>query len=368
MARKPSSDSGPAAPADVRKGQGSTHIDKAEFAARVRRRFFDPAFDAAQPEIERIIELTWDGYDRYRKAPRTRKAGPGYADPDYDLSVDWIAAREAIEAAGKRQRDPAGPLRILGICGSPRSDETCPGEMSKTFRLVGMAREIIEAAGIAFDLLDLSHLTSEYGRVIYPCKACVSTAMPLCHWPCSCYPNHAMGQVNDWMNEIYPRWVAAHGIFIATPVHWNQCPSVLKLMIDRLVCADGGNPDPTTTHGKDPAKAKALELKGWDYPRHLAGRAFAVVVHADAEGSAQVRHNLADWLTSMHLIEAGASATLDRYVGYYEPYATSHQALDRDLGFHEEVRNAARALVRQVQMTRAGHEEPDSELEEPRKK
>jgi hypothetical protein len=35
---------------------------------------------------------------------------------------------------------------------------------------------------------------------------------------------------------------------------WYQAPSTLKLMIDRLVCADGGNPDPTSTGGKD-AKA-----------------------------------------------------------------------------------------------------------------
>src|SRR5438132_10137590 len=98
------------------------------------------------------------------------------------------------------------------------------------------------AKGFEVDLLDLSRLASEYGRVIYPCKACVSTAMPLCHWPCSCYPNHAMGQVNDWMAEIYPRWMAAHGVMILCPVHWYQAPSSLKLMIDRLVCADGGNP------------------------------------------------------------------------------------------------------------------------------
>ena len=99
--------------------------------------------------------------------------------------------------------------------------------------------------------------------------------MPLCHWPCSCYPNHSLGQTNDWMNELYPRWVAAHAIAIVTPMYWFQAPSPLKLMIDRLVCADGGNPDPTTTHGKDAAKAKAIELAGWPYPRHLAGRAFA---------------------------------------------------------------------------------------------
>jgi multimeric flavodoxin WrbA len=64
------------------------------------------------------------------------------------------------------------------------------------------------------DLLDLSRLTSEYGRRIHQCKACFSTSPALCHWPCSCYPNYSLGQVQDWMNEIYPLWVAAHGIMI----------------------------------------------------------------------------------------------------------------------------------------------------------
>src|SRR5437763_3930036 len=178
--------------------------------------------------------------------------------------------------------------------------------MSKTYRLATIARETVEKeSGIAVDLLDLSRLASEYGRVIYPCKACVSTAMPLCHWPCSCYPNHAMGQVGDWMNEIYPLWVRAHGVMILCPVNWYQAPSVLKLMIDRLVCADGGNPDPTSTHGKDPEAAKEIELRGWDYPRHLAGRLYSVVVHGDAAGVETLRRSLSDWLTDMGLIRAG---------------------------------------------------------------
>jgi multimeric flavodoxin WrbA len=226
--------------------------------------------------------------------------------------------------------------------------------MSKTFRLAALAREEIERAGVTCDFLDLSLLTAEYGRQILPCKACVSTAMPLCHWPCSCYPNHAMGQVVDWMNELYPRWVAAHGVMIVTPVYWYQAPSVLKLMIDRLVCADGGNPDQTTTHGKTVAEAKALELAGWPYPRHLAGRVFSVVVHGDTVGAETLRRSLSDWLTDMKLLPAMAQGGIDRYVGYYEPYATSHEALDQDEAVQRETRGAARALVEAVTLSRAG--------------
>jgi multimeric flavodoxin WrbA len=226
--------------------------------------------------------------------------------------------------------------------------------MSKTFRLASQAREEIESAGVECDLLDLSLLTAQYGRQILPCKACVSTAMPLCHWPCSCYPNHAMGQVVDWMNELYPRWVAAHGVMIVTPVYWYQAPSVLKLMMDRLVCADGGNPDPTTTHGKKVEEAKALELQGWAYPRHLAGRVFSVVVHGDTVGAATLRRSLTDWLTDMKLLPATPAGGLDRYIGYYEPYATSHDALDKDTAVQQETRNAAKALVEAVRLSRAG--------------
>ena len=338
---------------EPRVGQGDVKLSRDEFARRVRERFADPAFAAVTAEIDRVIDVAWNGYDEYRKSPRTRRAGPEFADPEYELSLDWLETREHIAQAEKLRNVEGAATRVLVICGSPRHDQTCPGEMSKTFRLATLAREELDRQGVECDLLDLGVLTAEYGRQILPCKACVSTAMPLCHWPCSCYPNHALGQVNDWMHEIYPRWVAAHGIFIVTPVHWYQAPSVLKLMIDRLVCADGGNPDPTRTHGKDPRRAKALELEGWDYPRHLAGRHFAIVVHGDAAGTENLRRSLTDWLQDMHLVPAGYPATFDRMLGYYEPYATSHHALDKDAALQDEVRVAARVLAAAIAQARA---------------
>ena len=97
--------------------------------------------------------------------------------------------------------------------------------------------------------------------------------------------------------------------------------------------------------GQGPERAKRLELQGWSYPKHLAGRAFSIVVHGDAAGAGTLRRSLSDWLTDMHLIPGAAPAVLDRYVGYYEPYATSHDALDDDPALLEEVRNAARSLM-----------------------
>jgi multimeric flavodoxin WrbA len=178
-----------------------------------------------------------------------------------------------------------------------------------------------------------------------------------------------MGQVNDWMAEIYPRWVAAHGIMILCPVNWYQAPSSLKLMMDRLVCADGGNPDPTLTGGKNPQRAKEVELKGWHYPRHLAGRVFSVVVHGDAAGAETLRRILTDWLSDMGLMAAGNAALVDGYLGYYKPYATSHDDLDGDKDFRAEVLNAARSLVEGVRLMRRGQlKQPDAALRHPRPK
>ena len=338
----------------VRKGQAPPKLSRQAFGARFRSFFMDPAYENEPAALARLEAIAWDAYVNGRKAPHTRKAGSEFADPDYDLSVEWLATRAKLQQAEQQRTDPSGKSRVLVIIGAARNDGSCPGEMSKTFRLAGCAREVLEAAQFEADVLDLSLLTSEYGKRIYPCKGCVSTAMPLCHWPCSCYPNHSLNQVGDWMAEIYERWTAAHGVLLITPVYWYQTPSVLKLMIDRLVCADGGNPDPTSTSGKNAEKAKALELAGWPYPKHLAGRVYGVVVHGDVAGTEGVRRALSDWLDWMGLIDAGARARLDRFIGYYEPYATSHEALDRDTALMEEVRNVARAVVNAVGEARAG--------------
>jgi hypothetical protein len=71
----------------------------------------------------------------------------------------------------------------------------------------------------------------------------------------------------------------------------------------------------------------------------------------------------------MGLIDAGSRARLDRYIGYYEPYATSHDALDADSALWEEVRNVARAVSIAVAEARAGKlSNPSGRLTDPRPK
>ena len=353
----------------IRKGQAPKQLTRAEFGERFRIRFYDPAFKAEGDSIARLEEIAWEAFKDGRKSPISKPAGRGFADPTYEVSVQWLDTRQRLKAAEKRFANGKTKSRILIVCGSARNDGTCPGEISKTWRFTESARHVVETLGVEADVLDLSLLTSEFGRVIHPCKGCLSTAMPLCHWPCSCYPNHSLGQSEDWMAEIYERWVSAHGVMILAPTYWYQSPAPLKLMIDRMVCADGGNPDPTTTHGKTVSEAKTIEQKGWDFPKHISGRTYGVVVHGDVAGVEAHRRNLTDWLDWMGLIDAGAASKLDRYIGYYEPYYNSHDTLDKDEAVQEEVRNVARSLVHSVELLRAGRlPQPDSSLRPPRPK
>lgn len=351
----------------LRKGQPDLKLSQEAFVTEYKKKFYDYRFRIMDTEIERLAEIAWKNYQEENKSPYSIKAGNEFYNPDFDLSLEWLEARNKLIQA--QMDHDSSPSRILLINASPRNEYTCPSEISKSYRLTMNAQEIIKTHGLECEILDLSRQTSEFGKSIHPCKGCVSTAMPLCHWPCSCYPNHALGQHHDWMNEIFEMWVRAHGIMIITPVHWYQVPSTLKLMMDRMVCADGGNSDPTTTNGKDGIKAKEIEIKGWDYPKHLAGRAFSIVVHGDSAGTDDVRRNLTDWLNDLKLIQAGSGGVMSGYIGYYDTYAESHDDLDGSPDFMTEVETAAASLVKQIEFNRAHrYYPPDLGLEHPMQK
>jgi hypothetical protein len=67
-------------------------------------------------------------------------------------------------------------------------------------------------------------------------------------------------------------------------------------------------------------------------------------VHGDTVGAETLRRILVDWACDLQMIPAGSMAELDSYIGYYEPYATSHEALDGDQAFWVDLRNAAITL------------------------
>ena len=120
----------------VRKGQAPGTMPRKAFRERFNASFVDPAFDAEREAIARLETIAWDGYSNGRKAPRTAKAGRGFADPDYDLSVDWRATRDRLLEAAKTQRNPRTRSRVLVIVGSDRNDARYIGAMDRSWKAV----------------------------------------------------------------------------------------------------------------------------------------------------------------------------------------------------------------------------------------
>ena len=63
---------------DIRKGQAPATLSRSTFHERFMQSFMDPAFQAEEEAISRVEQIAWEAYKEGRKAPVTRKAGPGY--------------------------------------------------------------------------------------------------------------------------------------------------------------------------------------------------------------------------------------------------------------------------------------------------
>lgn len=124
--------------------------------------------------------------------------------------------------------------KIVVIQGSARDKDCCPGEDSKSEKIV---KEITKTDRAIFDIIDLSVKCD--GVIVQPCKACVSTSCYHCHWKCSCY-SKGNKDVPDFMqdNEVYDRLEQCDGFYVCTPINWSSVSSVVKSFFDRLVCCN----------------------------------------------------------------------------------------------------------------------------------
>ena len=78
---------------------------------------------------------------------------------------------------------------------------------------------------------------------------------------------------------------------------------------------------------------------------------------------------LVDWLTDIGMVQAGPAAALDTWIGWYRPYATSHDDLDADAALFTQVDHAALSLAAMVAQLRSGsYRAPNAGLHNPREK
>ena len=138
--------------------------------------------------------------------------------------------------------------------------------------------------------IDLEDLGNEHGKPkIQSCNACVSSSMALCVWPCNCYGPHSDHQPDLlWDLDLYARLARADAWAFIGPINWYGPTSNFKLLFDRLVCMNGGNPRPDLIDKKNTLLAQALERSSqWRElsKNHLEGRSAAFFCYGDRGGA-----------------------------------------------------------------------------------
>lgn len=178
------------------------------------------------------------------------------------------------------------PLRVLIVAGSQRRLNSCPGLDSKARALM---HRMIARLPMGWQI-DHEDIGNEHGKPkIQPCNACVSSSMALCVWPCNCYGPQSTTQPDLlWDLHLYERLARADAWAFVAPINWYGPTTNLKLLFDRLVCMNGGNPRPDLIEKKNTALAQALERSPqWAElsKNHLEGRTAAFFCYGDLGGA-----------------------------------------------------------------------------------
>jgi multimeric flavodoxin WrbA len=209
------------------------------------------------------------------------------------------------------------PFRILIIAGSGRKQYNCPGVDSKARMLMLKMADMLPQEWE----IDYEDLSNAYGRAhIQSCNACVSTSMALCVWPCNCYKKHSSAEPDFmWNADMYARLDMADAWAIIGPVNWYGPTSNLKLMFDRLVCMNGGNPDEKLIAHKDPELAMALEKsEKWKalMINHLEGRTAGFFCYGDQGGDEMDENNVPKILQHKEYFDGNAEPFNDMRQAY----------------------------------------------------
>ena len=298
-----------------------------------------------------------------RKSPRTRKAGAAFAD----------RTRRAVTrspSTRRSRRHSSGMTR-------PRTDSYFADRWLAALRAhvsgrkskaIGSCRcdDVFNRDTLRWNCSTCSGGVRNTAATFILAKACFSTAAPLCHWPCSCYPLFAR-QTQDSMNGLSES-VLAHGIMIVTPVNWYQVTSPFKLMIDRWFARRRqSRSDPNPRQGC----VRGQSVGACRFGLSAASGGTFVCRRRAWRHRGHYRRWPRDFrFAHLHALEARRNRCGTRSLyRFWKPYATSHDDLDADTAFQEEIRIVARTLIAGITAQRSGQlVEAAPDLRSPREK
>jgi multimeric flavodoxin WrbA len=200
------------------------------------------------------------------------------------------AIREA-----ERLSEKTGPIKVLGVSGSSRSENDTAAENSHSEFLLKAALKEAEALGAQTDLIALR----EYD--IQPCECCYSTSNAHCHFYCSCYPKGTPAG-DDMSNIIYDKILWADAIIFATPVNNYKISSRMALFLDRCISLDGSlepaNPDATKDRELNIKHSKFIQMMGdpnipgSGFYRRFTGKVAGMISTGHEEGASMAQSQL----------------------------------------------------------------------------
>jgi len=176
--------------------------------------------------------------------------------------------------------------KVVIFQGSPRSEDSCAGQVSKSSKIVDFLEEYWS------EMMDIKVVDLSVGEIkISPCKGCVSTSNGMhCQWKCTCYEKGM--ETPDLMYEadIYDLLEWCDAFLVVSPINWYSVSTQVKAMFDRLVCANLTLTKEKAIEILGKGNLKNAEITGraelsGKYKRflknHLEGKVASFYVHGD---------------------------------------------------------------------------------------
>lgn len=151
-----------------------------------------------------------------------------------------LLGTEIVEVRLKPKEKFQGPVKILGISGSPR------GAKSGSYKML----ETVLAHARSFGAETKTIVLCE--KKMRPCEGCVSDRDRECVFPCV--------HEDDDTNEVLQAMIDADAFVFATPVHW-AAPSVsIKILMDKMTAIEEYHYEIAFKDGREPLLGKPCAL------------------------------------------------------------------------------------------------------------
>ena len=200
-------------------------------------------------------------------------------------------------------------MKVIGIVCSPR-------RQGNTEFLVREALTAAEEAGA-----EEVEVVSVADNGILPCDGCGN-----CLETAEC-------MIDDDMQDIYPKLLAADGIIIGTPVYFWGVTAQAKAIIDRTYCLAAAH------LAVDPE----LRAKIKSYGRVLRNKVGGVIVVAGREGASSAFRQISDFFRLHLMVEAGGAIA----------YGSNRGEVSKDEEGLRQARGVGRAVVRAIKQRKA---------------